>query len=70
MSQLFTQYGIRLSHKPYMTSPTKDVTWKDPPLIMGPLIGGYNVQVNSCAAKLKLQFETVLLLYKGMVIID
>jgi hypothetical protein len=35
-----TPYGIRFSHKTYRPSPTKDVTWKDPPFIRGPLKGG------------------------------
>jgi hypothetical protein len=39
----FHPYGIRSSHKAYRPSPTKDVTEKDPPLIRGPLIGGYTV---------------------------
>jgi hypothetical protein len=30
---------MRLSHKIYRPSPTRDVTWKDPPLRRGPLIG-------------------------------
>jgi hypothetical protein len=38
--QGFTPYGIRFSHKTYRPSPTTDVTWKDPPYIRGPLIGG------------------------------
>jgi hypothetical protein len=38
-----TPYGIRFSHKTYRPSPTKDVTYKDPPLIRGPLIGRYAV---------------------------
>jgi hypothetical protein len=38
-----TPYGIRLSHKIYRPAPTKDGTWKDPPLVRGPLIGGYTV---------------------------
>jgi hypothetical protein len=35
-----TPYGIKLSHKTYRPSPTKDVTWKAPPLIRGPLKRG------------------------------
>jgi hypothetical protein len=42
-SQCSTPYGIRFSHKIYRPSPTKDVTWKDPSLIRGPLIGGCTV---------------------------
>jgi hypothetical protein len=38
-----TPYGIRLSYKTHRSSPTKDVTYKDPLLIRGPLIGGYAV---------------------------
>jgi hypothetical protein len=38
-----TPYGVKFSPKTYRPSPTKDVTWKDPPLIRGPLIGGYTV---------------------------
>jgi hypothetical protein len=37
---------IRFSHKTYRPSPKKDATWKDPPLIWGPLIGGYTVHAN------------------------
>jgi hypothetical protein len=34
-----TPYGIRFSQKTYRPSPTKDVTWKDPPLIKRLLTG-------------------------------
>jgi hypothetical protein len=40
-----TPYGIRFSHKTYRPSPTKGVTWKDPAIIRGPLIGGYTVYI-------------------------
>jgi hypothetical protein len=38
-----TPYGRRFSHKIYRPSPTKDITWKDPPLIRGSLIREYPV---------------------------
>jgi hypothetical protein len=41
--QASTPYGIRFSHKTYRPSPTKDLTYKDPPLTRGPLVGGYTV---------------------------
>jgi hypothetical protein len=40
-----TPSGIRFSHKNYRPSPTKDVTYKDPPLLRGPLIMGYIVSL-------------------------
>jgi hypothetical protein len=39
----FYTYGLRFSHKTCRPSPTKDVTWKDPPLMRGPLIEGDTV---------------------------
>jgi hypothetical protein len=38
-NRVSTLYGIRFSHKTYRPSPTRDVTWKDPPLVRGPLLG-------------------------------
>jgi hypothetical protein len=39
-----TPYGIRFFHKTYRPSPTKDVSYRDPLLIRGPLVGGDTVQ--------------------------
>jgi hypothetical protein len=45
-----TAYGIRISHKTYRPSPTRNVTWKDPPLIRGPLTGGKTVYLSTIPA--------------------
>jgi hypothetical protein len=34
-----THYGVRFSYR-ILRSPTKDITYRDPRLIRGPLIGG------------------------------
>jgi hypothetical protein len=50
-----TRYGIIFSHKAYRPSLIKDVTQedvtkKDPPLIRGPLTGGYTVLLSQLAS--------------------